>query len=625
MNVATAFARRFVAEQTGLTVLAFLALAVLGPGVLRLDAALVLPVVGRVVVVGALAAISVGVVTHSIVQRQRFVLRALALTSKAIEPTDLEELGRLPYVAATTRLVIATALGLTLSLDFARPEELGSEAARELSLLGIAIVMATSVPGFVLAQAGVGKLLELAPLEPVTELLATLQERGVPRKRDRQDLALSVVVPVALIGVSAVLASYAHLRSLTEQNRAETASALANGVIGAGDTRESLGQTAAIKVAAAHGYRVSLTDQVPVGWTSRTTGAEIEIAMAMPRGGATVAFRSDLGFGTTLPLALIALACLLVATVASTGLARWLSRDLSSGAERLRTLGTERVIRGPQEDEVPATFAVVGRLGEAALALAARFRVFAAAQERALESKESARRMRGLLFATVSHDLKTPLNAILGFADTIDRDGLAPAQRESLDLIANRGRELLALIETILDAARVEAGQLSLARRPIAVSKLLARTAAKARELALESGELLVEIGDDLPPLDVDADHLTRALAVVIAHALRAPTSDGSPARVTVRASRDGPGGRVRVDVDHGRTTLSAAELAGLFSQKGPSRAKGLTLGLSLARSILELHGGELSIQGTPDATPTVTAFVPIDRSVPLPPETVTR
>ena len=104
----------------------------------------------------------------------------------------------------------------------------------------------------------------------------------------------------------------------------------------------------------------------------------------------------------------------------------------------------------------------------------------------ARDARVAAHRMRGLLFASVSHDLKSPLNAVLGFAELVGQGELTEAQRESLDLIQTRGRELLGLIETILDAARVEAGQLELSPRHGNVSRLVAEAVRKARELAGE-------------------------------------------------------------------------------------------------------------------------------------------
>ena len=126
-----------------------------------------------------------------------------------------------------------------------------------------------------------------------------------------------------------------------------------------------------------------------------------------------------------------------------------------------------------------ARFRMVARLGQAIEQLAGRFHVFAKAQERSIHARQAAARMRGLFFASVSHDLKSPLNAILGFTELVRRTELSPGQLESLDLIDRRGRELLALIETILDAARVEAGQLSLLLEAAEVTALLEEASIK--------------------------------------------------------------------------------------------------------------------------------------------------
>jgi signal transduction histidine kinase len=345
----------------------------------------------------------------------------------------------------------------------------------------------------------------------------------------------------------------------------------------------------------------------------RTGDDRLELFLPVARGNATVAFGSDLDFATTFPFAAVAAVCAIAAAFFGSLLARLISRDLSNATTRLRALGTEEVLRGVHDEPFPARFQVVGKLAEAALALADRFRVFAGAQERALEARENARRMRGLLFASVSHDLKSPLNAILGFADTIDRATLGEAQRESLDLISTRGRELVALIETILDAARVEAGQLALSRDLEKVATVLAVSAKRARELAIEAGELRVEMVGDIPKVDVDLTHLTRALAVVVAHALRAASAEttGGKGEVTVRATLDPKGDRVRIDIDHGPSTISAEELQALLSRQSSSRGKGLTLGLSLARSIFELHGGSIEVAGTPGGGPVVTTYIP--------------
>ena len=610
MNVAAGFSKRFIAEQGLLTLVAFIALALLCPTVLRLDTGLIVDVVGRTSAVAAMGTLFAVLVAASLVRRHRWVLRALAMGSSAVEPSDVDGLRRLPYVVAWMRFLVSAPCMLALGTAWVRPPGLSGEAARELALLGVTVLLATSVPGFVLAQKGVGRLFEIAPLEPITERIEALDQAGRLGKRSRQNLVLAVVVPVALVGVSGTLASYAHLRAFTEASRQETALALARGVVGAGEGPRGVGPEAAMRVARKNGYAIVLDEDPSPESVVRTPEDHLHLTVPFPRGSAKVDFGVGLGFENTVPLAALALGFVALAAAAAALLARLVSEDLSSSTERLRTLGTERVMRGTDEDFV-ARFGIVQRLGEAALRLAGRFGVFAAAQERALDAKETARRMRGLLFASVSHDLKTPLNAIVGFADSIDPATLTFGQLESLDLISTRGRELVALIETILDAARVEVGELALAKRRVAFGPFVALVAKRAQKLAGDAGRLKLEISDGLPAIDADVEHLGRAISVVVAHALRAPTSDGAPARVVLRATLAAAGKRVRIDVDHGTVAIGAAELGALFWQEAGSRAKGLTLGLGLSRAIVELHQGSVAVSGGANDGAVVTIWLP--------------
>ena len=96
----------------------------------------------------------------------------------------------------------------------------------------------------------------------------------------------------------------------------------------------------------------------------------------------------------------------------------------------MRELGTEAVHRAAGAAWCRAArFRVVAELGMAIERLAGRFRVFARAQERAIEAREAAARMRGLFFASVSHDLKSPLNAILGFTELVRTHEPSPPGR----------------------------------------------------------------------------------------------------------------------------------------------------------------------------------------------------
>jgi signal transduction histidine kinase len=205
----------------------------------------------------------------------------------------------------------------------------------------------------------------------------------------------------------------------------------------------------------------------------------------------------------------------------------------------------------------------------------------------------------------VSHDLKSPLNAILGFTELVRLETLTPGQAESLDVIDRRGRELLALIETILDAARVEAGQLSLIIEREKTSELFGDAFAKARDLGGDrSVEIIGEIGDGVSELTVDRVRMGRALATLVVLAAR----QARLASVRVRAAADGKGfANISVEVASRRGAQRLQRMLAAAGQPGGGEHRGLALSLSLARSIIELHGGSLNAVETSSGSP---AFV---------------
>jgi signal transduction histidine kinase len=280
----------------------------------------------------------------------------------------------------------------------------------------------------------------------------------------------------------------------------------------------------------------------------------------------------------------------------------------------VRLLGTESVLRGRTEIAHRARFGAVAELARAIEVLAARFRVFAAAQERAIAAREAALRARGLFFASVSHDLKSPLNAVLGFTELLFDEPLTPAQLESLTLIATRGRELLALIETILDAARLEAGQLTLLERDTPAAELVDEAVAKARELAADAEvPVLVEVAEDAPTIPIDLPYAARALGVIVAHAARTVAARPEAASLGIRVTGRVTPSNVEIDVAYPPGVVGRGELDALFARRIATRARGLTLGLTLARSVIELHGGAVEIARTATGAQVVRCRFPLD------------
>jgi signal transduction histidine kinase len=616
MNVdAGGFARRILGRQALVGLSAFGAIALLAPKLLLLEREVAIGVlsVGLKIALGAVALTAATTLMR--LRAHRYLVRSLMLGSRAVEPEELEQLAVLP-TALTLRFFAASSVVASMTLiPGIRPEKLDDGRAVSLLILAITILSASAIPHYVLTRAATLGLLERSPLEPISALLEKAELYQTPRRRVTQKLLIAVAAPVLLVGVGAVLTAHAHLRTFIEQSRRTTAILIARTSLepSRGGIGEA-GRADAIAAAAEFGF-LARTDRGRPADPSfrREPDGQIAVSAPLDDGHATIRFSADLDPSVATWGALLAIFAVLVAGALGGLFGRVLAADLVHATRRVRLLGTESVLRGDTQIARPARFAAVSRLGLAIEDLTVRFRVFAAAQERALQAREAAQRMRGLLFASVSHDLKSPLNAILGFADLVVQEDLTPAQRESLGLILKRGRELLGLIETILDAARVEAGQLTLEPQLTEVAELISDAIRKAHELATDAAdEIVVQVSAGLPLIPVDRAYATRAIAVILAHALRTGAADRSARLTRLTAAADDPfADWIRVDIEYGSRDVAPEELEALFGRQTTARGRGLTLGLSHARSVVELHGGSLEVHGAADGHPVCHAYFP--------------
>ncbi|WP_437673265.1 sensor histidine kinase [Sorangium sp. So ce131] len=609
------FERRVLVRQALVGVAAFGAIAALAPKLLILEQ----DVAASVLSVGAKIALAAVVATTFLtllrLRTHRELLRSLVVGAREIDHEELERFAELPPALAMRFVLASSAISSLTMIPGIRPEKLDDGRAVSLLILAITILCASGIPHYVLTRAATFSLFEISPVEAVGALLETSELYQTPRRRVTYKLLLSVAAPVLLVGVGAVLIANAHLQTFVERSRRTTAGLIARTALDpALGALEEADRNDVVAAAAEFGF-LARVEGCSIAEPSFGREADGQIAVITPIDGgcANIRFSADLEPSVATWGALVALLAMLVAGALGNVFGRVLAADLVHATKQVRLLGTDSVLRGATQIARPARFAVVARLGLAIEDLAERFRVFAAAQERALEAREAAQRMRGLLFASVSHDLKSPLNAILGFAELVGQEDLTAAQRESLELIATRGRELLGLIESILDAARVEAGQLTLEPQPTSVGALIAGALRKARELSSDAdGEVVVEVGDTLPLIPVDQAYATRAIAVIVAHALRTGAADPSARLVRLTATLGGDfNSEVRIDIEYGSRDVPPDELEALFSRQTTARGRGLTLGLSHARSVIELHGGSLEVDGAPDGRPVCRARLP--------------
>jgi two-component system cell cycle sensor histidine kinase PleC len=221
----------------------------------------------------------------------------------------------------------------------------------------------------------------------------------------------------------------------------------------------------------------------------------------------------------------------------------------------------------------------------------------------AKEAAEAANRTKSQFLANMSHELRTPLNAIIGFADMLER-GLAgpvqPKQEEYARLIKESGEHLTAVINDILDLAKVDAGKLDLREESGIDPRRVINDCVRLMTEHARVGavRLTTEIEDGVPSIVADPTRLKQILLNLISNAIKFTEAGGS-AVVAVRHRGDGGIVFEVRDTGPGMTPEEIAIALEPFGQVDGSLARkyeGAGLGLPLARRLAELHGWSLHL-----------------------------
>jgi two-component system sensor histidine kinase ResE len=220
--------------------------------------------------------------------------------------------------------------------------------------------------------------------------------------------------------------------------------------------------------------------------------------------------------------------------------------------------------------------------------------------------------------ANVSHELKTPLTSIQGFAQAL-QDGTAEgpeAAQQAAGIIFDEAGRMHRMVLDLLDLARLDAGTLELQQAPVDLRALLRNAADKLGPQARSAGVAIRVETPDLPAVTGDGDRLAQVFTNLVDNAIKFTPRGGS---VVLRASAADSG--VIVEVEDSGTGIPPDALDRIFDrffQVDPSRPggqkHGAGLGLAIVKEILAAHGGKISVRSTLGKGSTFAVFVPTNQ-----------
>jgi two-component system sensor histidine kinase BaeS len=288
-----------------------------------------------------------------------------------------------------------------------------------------------------------------------------------------------------------------------------------------------------------------------------------------------------------------AVVAMLVALLVGVLLARTISRPV-----REVTAATQVVAEGDLGYQVPVR--TKDELGELAIA-------FNKMSADLAFSNEQRRQMT----ADIAHELRSPLSVILGYMEALSAGKLEP-NAETFGIMYSKGQHLQRLIDELRTLALADAGELTLTRRPVQPQMLLEHTALAYLVQAQEKDiTIQVEAGDDLPEIQVDVERMSQVLGNLVDNAIR-HTPEGGQIILTAGATGD----EVQLRVGDTGPGIDPADLPHIFdrfyrSDKSRQQNGESGLGLAIAKSIVEAHGGNISVESPPGsgATFIITLF----------------
>ncbi|MDC0675738.1 hybrid sensor histidine kinase/response regulator [Nannocystis radixulma] len=240
----------------------------------------------------------------------------------------------------------------------------------------------------------------------------------------------------------------------------------------------------------------------------------------------------------------------------------------------------------------------------------------------AKEAADAASRAKSSFLANMSHELRTPLHGILGYAELLTRSPrLSTEDRASLEVVERSGKHLLALIDDLLDLARIEAGKTSLAPSEVHLPSLLQGVADLCRLRAEGKGIRFRYVSDGAPAgVLVDEKRLTQVLLNLVGNAIKFTREGDVVLKVEMevdKSSRESQPVNLLFRVEDTGPGIDPADLARIFDPFEQAvvlgrPSEGVGLGLSISRRIVDQMGGRMEVKSAVGEGSTFTVTLPL-------------